>query len=95
MKHILVGFVVVLVSFSVFAQDSDGVSAIYSIMNALPLWLTLFSLVVTASTVITSMTPTKVDDKIVNTLLKILNILSGNVGKNKNADDVEDLTKPK
>ena len=33
------------------------------------------------------LTPTKADNKIVNILLKVLNILAGNVLKNKNADN--------
>ena len=43
--------------------------------------------VLSAATVITAMTPTKADDKIVGFILKLLNFLAGNVGKNKNADD--------
>jgi len=44
--------------------------------------------VVAAATAITMITPTKTDDMIINVVLKILNLLAGNVGKNKNADDV-------
>jgi hypothetical protein len=33
------------------------------------------------------LTPTKTDDKYVSMALRVLNILAGNVGKNKNADD--------
>lgn len=43
--------------------------------------------VVTAATAITAITPTKSDDKIINIVLKVLNILAGNVFRNKNKDD--------
>lgn len=42
----------------------------------------------TGASIITAMTPTKTDDKIVGTILRVLNWASLNVGKNKNADDV-------
>ena len=42
--------------------------------------------VVAAATAITALTPTKTDDKILNGILKVLNLLAGNFGKNKNAD---------
>ncbi len=42
--------------------------------------------VLSAATVITALTPTTADDKIVGFILKLLNLLAGNVGKNKNAD---------
>ena len=53
----------------------------------MPVWITAVTAVVTAATAITAITPTKADDKIVGTILKILNFLAGNIGKNKNADD--------
>lgn len=43
---------------------------------------------VAAASAITALTPTKTDDKILDFVLKILNWLALNVGKNKNADDV-------
>ena len=57
------------------------------IIEALPSWLVAITAVVTAATAITALTPTKTDDKIINKVLKVLNFLAGNVGKNKNADD--------
>ena len=50
-------------------------------------WITLG---VTVATAITSVTPTKVDDKYLGYALKVLNVIAGNVFKNKNADDKED-----
>jgi len=43
--------------------------------------------VLSLATVITALTPTTADDKVVGFILKLLNLLAGNVGKNKNADD--------
>jgi hypothetical protein len=42
--------------------------------------------IVSAATALTAVTPTKVDDKIVNALLMVLNILAGNVLRNRNDD---------
>lgn len=46
--------------------------------------------VITIANIITASTPSKSDNKILNSILKILNIVSLNIGKNKNADDVEE-----
>lgn len=43
--------------------------------------------VVTAATGITAVTATKSDDKIIGIILKVLNVISGNVMRNKNKDD--------
>lgn len=58
-----------------------------------PTVITALCGIVTAATAITIITPSKVDDnvlagtgKVLNILLKIVNILAGNFGKNKNAD---------
>mgnify|MGYP003676779413 CR=1 FL=1 len=42
--------------------------------------------VVTSATVLTAQTPSKVDDKILNTILKVLNVVAGNVHRNANKD---------
>ena len=52
-----------------------------------PDWLNGIFGLVTAATAITAMTPTKTDDKIINVILKVLNICAGNFGANRNADD--------
>ncbi len=54
--------------------------------EAFPAWLTAVTSVVTAATAITALTPSTVDDKIINSVLRVLNILAGNLLKNKNLD---------
>jgi hypothetical protein len=61
---------------------------ITEILEAAPVWLTAITGVVTAATALTALTPSKSDDKVLDKILKILNLLAGNIGKNKNADDV-------
>ena len=56
--------------------------------DAFPAWLVAITGVIAAANAVTAMTPTKVDDKVIAWLLRVLNILSINIGKNKNADDV-------
>lgn len=51
-------------------------------------YLTIVTAVITIANVITSMTPSKSDNLIMDKILKILNLVSLNIGKNKNADDV-------
>ena len=66
---------------------TDGLSLIDSIVANYPTWLTVAITVVTAATAITAVTPTKTDDKWISIVLRVLNFLAGNFGKNKNADD--------
>lgn len=49
--------------------------------------VTALALICTGASVITALTPTNVDDKIVNWILRVLNMLALNEGKNINADD--------
>jgi hypothetical protein len=49
-------------------------------------WVAAITATVTAATAITAMTPTTADDKVMGMILKALNFMAGNVGKNKNAD---------
>jgi len=61
-----------------------------SFFEAFPAWLTAITTLISAATAITALTPTKADDKYVALALRVLNILAGNVAKNRNADDKED-----
>jgi hypothetical protein len=45
------------------------------------------SFIVVVATFITSFTPSRSDDLVVDKALSVLNILAGNVGLNRNADD--------
>lgn len=56
----------------------------------LPAWLVAITTLVTAATGVTILTPTKSDDKIIGMILRVLNVLSGNIGQNRNADDPPD-----
>lgn len=64
----------------------DILNTIILFFDELPPWLNAITGVITAATAITILTPTKTDDKIVDTILGVLNFLAGNFGKNTNAD---------
>lgn len=61
----------------------------FEFIDVLPDWIQALAVLVTAATAITALTPTKTDDMVVNKILKVLNFIAGNIGKNKNADDIE------
>ena len=54
--------------------------------DQLPAWLVAVTALISGSTAVTALTPTTSDDKIINTVLKVLNFLAGNIGKNTNSD---------
>ena len=66
---------------------------VVSIINEMPAWLVAITTVITAANGITALTPSKVDDKVMTTSvsalphgLQVLNVLSVNIGRNKNKD---------
>lgn len=68
------------------AEEGGLLVTILAFFDQLPAWLTAITTLVTAATAITILTPTKTDDKIIASILKVLNILAGNFGKNTNKD---------
>ena len=64
----------------------EFITTLYSWAEYLPAWLAAITAVVTAATAITALTPTKVDDKVVNFILKMLNFVAGNFLRNRNKD---------
>jgi hypothetical protein len=59
---------------------------ILNLMSGAPEWLNAICLVLTSCTALTAITPSTADDKILNTILKVLNLAAGNFGKNRNKD---------
>lgn len=55
--------------------------------NDLGAWVAALSTLVAAATGVTALTPTQWDNRALNVVSKVLNILAGNIAKNRNADD--------
>lgn len=49
-------------------------------------WIGLIGLIVVSATVVTMLTPTPTDDRILSRILRVVSLIAGNVGKNANAD---------
>ena len=62
-------------------------ATILNLVDGAPAWVSAITALVTAATAITALTPTKTDDKAISFILRILNLVAGNIGKNKNKDD--------
>jgi len=60
---------------------------VLNFFDSAPAWVAALTAVISSCTLITSLTPTKSDDKIIGFVLKILNFCAGNVLKNVNKDD--------
>ena len=58
-----------------------------TLFTNLPVWISMALTLVGALSAITAVTPTRSDDKVTDNILRVLNILSLNIGKNQNADD--------
>ena len=59
----------------------------FAFFDTFPAWLTAITSLISAATAITALTPTQADDKVVALVLKVLNTIAGNIGRNRNADD--------
>lgn len=63
------------------------IEPLLDLFDALPAWLVAITAVCTAATAITALTPTRADDRVLDAVLRVLNLVAGNVGRNRNADD--------
>lgn len=59
---------------------------ISELLEEAPAWVVAITGLVTAASAITALTPTKKDDKVINSILAVLNFLAMNFLKNKNKD---------
>lgn len=62
------------------------IETILNYFEDIPAWIVALTSVVTAASAITALTPTKKDDKILNTIKKVLDFLALNVFNAKNKD---------
>lgn len=63
------------------------IETVLGVVDALPVWLHALTALMTAATLVTALTPTRHDDAAVDAVLRVLNVLAGNIGRNRNADD--------
>jgi|TARA_R110000803_G_scaffold25617_1_gene61187 hypothetical protein len=68
-------------------METESVGLIASIISGYPTWLTAIISLISGATALTALTPTKVDNKILGGTLKVLNLVAGNVLKNRNKDE--------
>ena len=57
------------------------------IENVMVMAAEALAIVVTIATLVSSVTPTRADDLLLDRALHLINLLAGNVGHNRNADD--------
>jgi len=69
------------------SKENRVTQQILDFFDALPAWLVAVTSVCTAATAVTALTPTRADDRVLDIILRVLNVLAGNVGRNRNADD--------
>tara|TARA_Y100000310_G_scaffold91161_1_gene88451 strand:- start:833 stop:1030 length:198 start_codon:yes stop_codon:yes gene_type:complete len=63
--------------------------AFFEFFDSFPAWIAALTAFVTAAAGIAALTPTRADNKVIDMLLRVLNVLAINVGQAKNADDTE------
>ena len=63
------------------------IDSIFGFFDAMPAWIAAVTSVVIAATAITALTPSRSDDIWLDRILRVLNVLAGNVGFNRNADE--------
>jgi len=56
------------------------------LLDLIPQWLQALTVLVTGANGVTMLTPSTADNRAVNWLMKLLNLLSMNIGKNRNKD---------
>ena len=56
-------------------------------LSLIPDWIEALATLVTGATALTLLTKTENDDNLIAGVLRFLNILAGNFGNNRNADD--------
>ena len=64
----------------------EWINTVFAAADSLPAWVAALTALVTGATAITALTPTKADNQVLDFILKVLNTVAGNIGKNKNAD---------
>ena len=76
-----------MVRYKIITFIKDNImEMIMTMFGQLPDWVNALTGIVTSATALTVLTPTRSDDKILDWILKILNFISGNFGKNTNKD---------
>ena len=76
-----------MVRYKIITFIKDNImEMIMTMFGQLPDWVNALTGIVTSATALTILTPSRSDDKILDWILKILNFISGNFGKNTNKD---------
>jgi len=57
-----------------------------NIWSEIPVWVSAITGLVTAATAIPALTPSHADNRVLDYILTVLNIVAGNLGHNRNAD---------
>ena len=60
---------------------------IITVLDFVVLGIAILAMTVAVATVLTMVTPTRTKSKMGNMILRLLNIMAGNIAKNRNMDD--------